>query len=99
MEYTQITKQVLDFQKMSFLNWYDAIAMLQDQASSAMGMVLDQNAWIPEEGRKAIQSWVSACQQERGRLKSYVDDSFSGIEKFMTESKKAVQPKAKKQEN
>jgi hypothetical protein len=76
MEYTQITKQVLDFQKMSFSNWYDALAMLQDQATSAMGMVLDQNAWIPEEGRKAIQSWVSACQQERGRLKSYFDVSF-----------------------
>ncbi len=99
MELTQITKQVLDFQKMSFLNWYDALAMVQDQATSAMGMALDQNTWMPEEGRKAIESWVSACQQERSRLKSYVDDSFSSIENFMTESKKAVQPRAKKQEN
>ena len=99
MEYTQITKQVLDFQKMSFANWYDTVAMLQDQATSAMDMVLDQNTWMPEEGRKAIQSWVSACQQERGRFKSYVDEGFAGIEKLMTESKKAVQPKAKKQES
>ncbi len=99
MEYTQITKQVLDFQKVSFLNWYDALAMLQDQTTSAMSIVLEQNAWIPEDGRKAIQSWVSACPQERGRLKSYVDDGFSGIEKFMAESKKAVQPKVKKQDN
>ena len=99
MEYTQITKQVLDFQKVSFSNWYDALAMLQDQATSAIGMVLDQNTLIPEEGRKAIQSWVSACQQERSRFKSYVDDGFSGIEKFLTESKKAAQPKVKKQEN
>jgi len=99
MEYTQITKQVLDFQKVTFSNWYDALAMLQDQATSAIGMALDQNVLIPEEGRKAIHSWVSACQQERGRFKSYVDDGFSGIEKFMAESKKAVQPKVKKQEN
>lgn len=99
MEYTQITKQVLDFQKMSFSNWYDALTMLQDQATSAMDLVLEQNVWMPEEGRKAIQSWISACQQERGRFKSYVDDGFSGIEKLIAESKKTVQPKAKKQEN
>jgi hypothetical protein len=99
MEYTQITKQVLDLQKMSFANWYDAVTMLQDQATSAMDMVLDQNSWLPEEGRKAIESWVSACQQERGRFKSYVDQGFAGLEKMMTESKKTVQPKPKKQES
>ena len=99
MEYTQITKQVLDFQKMSFSNWYDTVTMLQDQATSAIGMVLDQNTLMPEEGRKVIQNWVSACQQERGRFKSYVDEGFSGLEKIMTESgKKGVQPKMKKPE-
>jgi hypothetical protein len=99
MEYSQITKQVLDFQRMSFANWYDAVAMLQDQATSAMDMVLDQNTWMPEEGRKAIQSWVNACQQERGRFRSYVDEGFAGLEKIVAETKKAVQPKAKKQES
>ena len=99
MEYSQITRQVLDLQKMSFSNWYDAIALLQDQATTAMDMVLDQNTWVPEEGRKAIQSWVSACQQERGRFKSYIDEGFAGLEKVMAEGKRAVQPKPKKQES
>lgn len=99
MEYSQITRQVLDFQKMSFSNWYDAVALLQDQAKTAMDMVLDQNTWMPEEGRKAIQSWVNAYQQERGRFKSYVDEGFAGLEKIMAEGKKAVQPKPKKQES
>lgn len=99
MEYTQITKQVLDFQKMSFLNWYDTLAMLQDQATSAIDLALEQNVWMPEEGRRAVQSWISACQQERGRFKTYVDDGFLGIEKLMSEGKKAVPPKVKKQDN
>ena len=99
MEYTQITKQVLDFQKMSFSSWYNAVSLLQDQATSAMDMVLDQNTWMPEEGRKAIQSWVSACQTERGRFKSYIDEGFAGLEKIMDEDKKGVQPKQKKQES
>jgi hypothetical protein len=99
MEYSQITKQVLDFQKMSFSNWYASVAMLQDQATTAMDMVLDQNTWMPEEGRKAIHSWVSACKQERGRIKSYVDEGFTGLEKIVAEGKRAVQPKPKKQES
>lgn len=99
MEYSQITKQVLDFQKMSFSNWYDTVALLQDQATTAMDMVLDQNTWMPEEGRKAIQSWVSACQQERGRFKSYVDEGFAGLEKIMAEGKRGAQPKPKKQDS
>jgi hypothetical protein len=64
-----------------------------------MDMVLDQNTWMPEEGRKAIHSWVSACQQERGRFKSYVDDGFAGLEKMVAENKRGVQPKPKKQES
>ncbi len=98
MEYAQITKQMIDLQKMSFLNWYDTVAMLQDQATTAMDMVLDQSAWVPEEGRKAIQSWLSACRQERGRFKSYVDEGFVGLEKYVFEEKKAAQTKIKKQE-
>jgi hypothetical protein len=98
MEYTQITKQVIDFQKISFLNWYDTMAMLQDQATSTMNMVMQQNTWWPEEGRKAIQNWVNACQKERGRLKSYVDEGFADLEKFVAEDKRAAQTKIKKQE-
>lgn len=98
MEYTQISKQVIDFQKMSFSNWYDTVTMLQDQATSAMNIVLQQNTWVPEEGRKAIQTWVNACQQERGRFKSYVDEGFSDLEKYVVEGKKGVQTKIRKQE-
>jgi hypothetical protein len=39
---------------------------------------------VPEEGRNAISSWVSACQQERGRLKTYMDAGFSNLEKLIS---------------
>jgi hypothetical protein len=96
MEYNQITKQVLDFQKLSFSNWYNAVSMVQDQAVAAMDTILDQATWIPEEGRNAIQSWVNVCQEERDRFKSYVDEGFTGLEKAAAEGRKTA-PKAKKQ--
>jgi hypothetical protein len=84
MEYTQITKQMLNFQKMSFDSWYNAVSVVQDQAVSNMGMMLNQAAWIPEDGRNAIQSWVQISKEERNRLKSYVDMGFAAIEKSIS---------------
>lgn len=95
MEYAQITKQFIDFQKMSFSNWYSAMAMVQDQATSAMDMALGQSTWVPEDGRKTAQSWLNACQEERKRFKVYVDESFSSMEKYIAKSKKAAPAKTK----
>ena len=96
MEYNQITKQVIDFQKLSFDNWYSAVTMVQDQAASAVDLMLDQATWIPEEGRQAMLGWISVCQEERDRLKTYMDQSFSSIEKYMAEGKKVTSVKTKK---
>lgn len=96
MAYDQITKQVIDFQKTSFTSWYEAVALLQNQATSAVDNMLDQSTWIPEEGRQAIASWMDVCQQEQGRLKDYIDGSISGVEKLMTSSKKSSPAKPKK---
>lgn len=96
MPYKQIAKQVVDFQKSSFTSWYDAVALMQDQATSAVDTMLDQSTWIPEEGRQAILSWVNVCQQERDRLKTYIDDGFSGIENQLAGTKKTAPAKPKK---
>ena len=90
MEYNQITKQAIDFQKSIFMSGYNAMAMVQDQAVSAMDTMMNQTSLVPEDGRQAIKTWVNACQAERKRFKSYVEDSFSGLEKRLAlESKSA----------
>ena len=65
MEFTEITKQLIDFQKMSFSNWYNAVAMVQDQSTSAMDMMLDQSTWVPEDGRKVVQNWLDERNQNK----------------------------------
>ena len=95
MEYNKISKQAIDFQKTAFNSWYNALTMVQDQATSAVETMMNQTSLVPEDGRQAIKSWVNACQEERNRFKSYVEDSFSGLEKHLAkESKKTpAQPK------
>lgn len=95
MEYNQITKKVIDLQKMSFENWYDALAIAQDQAASTMNLMLNQATWIPDDGRNAVQNWINVCKEERNRFKSYVSKGFSVLEGTVTEASKTAE-KAKK---
>jgi uncharacterized ferritin-like protein (DUF455 family) len=94
--FNQITKQVIDFQKTSFSSIFDAMATFQDQTVNAVDTALDQTAWLPEDGRKAIRDWVDACQEERDRFKTYVDDGFSGLQKYLGSIKIAGSAKTKK---
>ena len=93
IEYNQIAKKAVDFQKSSFKSGYDAVAKVQDQAAKAVDTLMNQTNLVPEAGRQVIKNWVNACQEERNRFKSYVEDGFSSLDKrFAGESKSA--PKA-----
>ena len=93
MEYNQITKQAIDFQKTAFNSWYNAVAMVQDQAATAVDTMMNQTSLVPEEGRQTIKTWVNACQEERDRFKFYVEEGFRGLEMRLAPERKTA-PKA-----
>ncbi len=95
MAYERLSKQIMEFQKLTFTNCFDAVVLLQDQATSAMSRTVQQNTWLPEEGQKMIQSWVDACRQERERFRTLVDDGFSKFETYFS-VEKPVRKTAKK---
>jgi hypothetical protein len=96
MEANQITKQALDFQKGVFSSWYGAMSIVQDQAALAVDTMLNQASWISDERRQAMLSWVSTCKKERDRLKRYLEDSLSGLEKYLGQEIKAAPAKPQK---
>ncbi|MGD9309941.1 MAG: hypothetical protein PVG51_12410 [Desulfosarcina sp.] len=88
MAFNQVAKQAFDFQKAAFTSWFDAAALFQDQAASTMETMMNKGNLVPEEGRKAMQSWANAYQEERDRFKSYVEAGFASLEKhFIKQSK------------
>ena len=95
MEANQITKQVLDFQKVTLSNWFDVMSILQDQADLTVDTVLKQASWMPDEGYQAILDWVSVCKNESDRYKTYVEESFSGLQKHIVQEIMATPVKAK----
>jgi hypothetical protein len=90
METSQITKQMIKFQRMSFDNWYNAMSIVQDQAVSAMDTMLGQASWLPKDGRDAIQNWVGDIKDGRDRFKGYMDDGFVSLEKTLTGTPKTT---------
>ena len=90
MNANEIASQSLDLQKGVFASWYGAMSILQDQAASAVDMVLDQTSWIPDEGRQIILSWLSTCKNERDRYRVYMEESFSGLEKYLAQDIKTA---------
>ncbi len=90
MNTNEITKQALDFQKGVFESGYGVMGILQDQAALAVDTMLNQTIWIPDQGRQVISSWASTCKNERDRYKAYMDESFSGLEKYLAQEIRAT---------
>lgn len=88
MEPKQIAKQMIDFQKATFDNSFNAMGMVQEQAERMVNMSLVQATWLPEEGKKAIEDWIGAYKKGRDDFKKSVDDNFKKVEDFFTSNEK-----------
>jgi hypothetical protein len=83
MDQKQIFKQMLDFNKGAFNNTYNAMIMVQDQTETLANTMLNQATWMPEEGRKALQTWVDTLKKGREEYKKTVDEAFKKVEDFL----------------
>ncbi len=83
MKPTELLKQAIDFNQTTFQNAYDAGVLFQDQVERMATSMLDQATWMPDEGRKAIDTYVDAYKSGREQLKLYVDDSFKRAEEIL----------------
>ena len=82
MDLKKMTKQMIDFQKATFDNTFNAMTLLQEQAERMASMFLGQTQEIPEEGRKAVNEWVKAYKKGREDFRKSTDDSFKKAEDF-----------------
>ncbi len=93
MEQKQIARQMMEFNKTAFDNSFNAMASLQDQMEKTVMSFLDKAPWFPEEGKKAINDWVSGYKKGRDDFKAAADDGFRKVNDFF--SREETQPAAK----
>ena len=77
MDQKQLVKQILDFNKTTLDNSFNAMVLLQEQSEKLGKSTLDQATWLPEEGKKVIDDFTEAFKKGRDEFKKSVDDAFS----------------------
>ena len=89
MEPVRIAKQMVEFQKATFDNSFNAMAMVQAQTERMINMGLDQADWLPEDGKKVVDGWLKSHNKGRADFKKIVDDNFTRVEQFFAGTEKA----------
>jgi polyhydroxyalkanoate synthesis regulator phasin len=77
MDSSLIAKQMIDFQRTTFNNTFNFMAMLQDHTEKTANTLVEQATWFPEEGKRVIGQWVEILKKGRNDMKSAVDDNYS----------------------
>lgn len=88
MDQMQLVKQVIDFQKTSFDNSFEAMKIVQEQTEKATDALLSQSTWVPEDGRKVLSQWYDAYKKGADDFKKIVDENFHKVEDYFGTPKK-----------
>jgi hypothetical protein len=72
MDQKQMVRQVIDFQKASFDNSFNAMVLIQEQTEKMAKTFLDQANWLPEEGKSVLNQWIGAYKKGRDDFKKSV---------------------------
>jgi hypothetical protein len=82
MEYNDMFKQMINFNKTAFDNSFNALVTLQEQTEKMVNGFLEQATWLPEEGKKVTLDWVKAYRKGCEDFKKTVDENFKKVEDF-----------------
>jgi len=96
MENKIMARQIIDFHKATFDNTFKALTIMQEQAEKILQTFLLQTNWLPPEGRKVINDWVSMYKQGRTDFKNKTDENFKKVEEYFTKSEATPKAKAAK---
>ncbi len=75
-------KQMIEFQKATFDNSFNAAVMMQDQAEQLFNTSVEQAGWLPEEGKRMVDEWVRICKAGRDGFKNAVDENFDKLTEY-----------------
>lgn len=94
MDPQMMAKQMIDLQKTTFDNTFNAMVMVQGQSEKMLGAFLGQANWLPEEGKKAFDEWMKIYKKGCEDFKKTVDEGFKKLEDYFTEAEKAQKGKS-----
>jgi hypothetical protein len=89
MEPKKLAMQMIEFNKTTFDNTFNAMVLIQEQTEKAVSSFLDQAAWLPDEGKKLLNEWVASYKKGREEFKRNVDEGYKKVEAYFSEAGKS----------
>jgi len=84
MDTKELTKEaIIDSGKTIYdysLNVLDAV---QDQAEKTVNTLLDKAAWINDENKTAIHTWINTVKTEQNKARVLFDENIKTFEKLL----------------
>jgi len=81
----KMIKQMLTFNKTAYENTLKGITMLQEQNEKMTKTMMDQATWVPDEGKKALDSMAKAYKNAFDNFKTTIDNYFKKAEEYLSE--------------
>jgi len=88
MDQMQTGKDLMDFNKKAFNNYFAILGIFQDQAEKILIAMVDQFPAFSEEAKKNMDYWTNANKQVLDNYKTIADKSFQKVEECFVSSKK-----------
>jgi hypothetical protein len=84
MDQKQIAKQMIEFNKTAFDNSFAVMSSLQDQMEKHILNFMEKSPWIHEEGKKAINTWITGYKKGRDDFKAATDDGYRKVLEYVS---------------
>jgi hypothetical protein len=79
MDNTWMAKHFIDFQRTTFNQAFQTLAMLQDHTAKVTHSLIEQAGWLPEKNRKIMGEWTDMVVKGRDVLKKAVNENFDHL--------------------
>jgi len=77
-----LTKQVIDFQKITLDNVLNNVIMLWGQTAALFEMA----TWLPEGGKRVFREMAATNQKGCENIKNAIDEGYSILERTLSEA-------------
>ena len=96
MDQQQITREMIKFNKSVLDNTFNTITSIQDQLATMFTSCMDKADWLPDDGKKAIDDWVSAYKKGRHDFKTATDEKYEKVTNYFMKQENIIPPGKKK---
>jgi len=87
MDPKEMSKQLVEFNRVMFRNYMDAVAAMEEQTEKTFGQIIAQAPIYPQELKSAVTNWFETYKQGLANFKTFAEDNFKKMEELCSGKK------------